>query len=393
MKNSLVSIIIPTFNRSTLLAKLVDGIMNQTYPFWELIVVDDQSTDQTVELFKDLCSLDDRIRFLVRDREPKGAQTCRNTGLLNARGDYVVILDSDDLISEKCLADRVSYLEANPEIDFGVFPAKTFYEEPDADPRILTDKDHIYGIKEDEVNATAKLLRGEYPFMVWTNMYRRDSITRTHLLFDEKLEAFQDLDFNLAAIARGLKSSFSPQSEFDYYVRYSDRAGSVSSNLNSDNKFNSAKYFMAKTLELISSTPALSPFRNDFWGFFLFYFNRIVGDKMKSAEFMEFCNTHYQGKPFRLRLNYVLSYPFRKQKLFHRIHNAIQYLFFPEYKVRRKFEYSALFNKMIRTQGKRDPAGLRGKSKRSVTLIFILLFILLSLAQFIFLHGEFCQFK
>jgi len=346
LKNRLVSIIIPTFNRVSLLARMVDCIVNQTYPFWELIVIDDQSSDQTAGLFYNLSSSDHRIRFLVRDRGPKGAQTCRNIGLNNAHGDYVVFLDSDDLISKNCLRDRVSFMSTNLEIDFGVFPAKTFYEEPNVDPCILTGRDHIYGIKEDEVGSTSKLLRGEYPFLVCTNMYRRDSLTSSNLSFDEKLGVLQDLDFNLAAISRGLKYSFSPQMDFDYYVRISERSEPVSSNLHSDIKFDSAKYFIAKTIELISSTPALSTFRNDFWGFIIFYFNRIVGDKVKSEEFIRYCTVFYPAKAFRLKLNYLISLPFKKRKEFHRIHNAIQYLFFPEYKVKRKLEYSRMFNKM-----------------------------------------------
>ena len=88
-----VSVIIPTFNRRYLLERAIASVQKQTYTCWELIVVDDGSTDGTrsfVQSFQD-----DRIRYL-RNEVKQGAQCARNKGLQAARGKYIAFLDSDN---------------------------------------------------------------------------------------------------------------------------------------------------------------------------------------------------------------------------------------------------------------------------------------------------------
>ena len=72
-----VSIVIPSYNTSTLLKKMVDCILAQNYNDWELLIVDDVSTDDTVAMLN--AYSDNRIKTIIRSRLPKGGQTCRNT--------------------------------------------------------------------------------------------------------------------------------------------------------------------------------------------------------------------------------------------------------------------------------------------------------------------------
>jgi glycosyltransferase involved in cell wall biosynthesis len=98
--NSLISIIIPTYNRASLLPETLDSILAQTVSNWECIVVDDGSTDDSQKVFEHYSALDSRFRFLNRpSSKPKGANACRNIGLDNVTGDYIVFFDSDDLMS------------------------------------------------------------------------------------------------------------------------------------------------------------------------------------------------------------------------------------------------------------------------------------------------------
>ena len=79
--NPLVSIIIPNFNREKLIVETLQSIINQSYKNWECIVVDDHSTDNSWEIVKELCDVDNRIRQVKRpDNRVKGACTCRNYG-------------------------------------------------------------------------------------------------------------------------------------------------------------------------------------------------------------------------------------------------------------------------------------------------------------------------
>lgn len=123
MSKALVSIIIPTYNRASLIGETLDSVLEQTYPNWECIVVDDGSTDNTEEVVEVFKKKDPRFNFLVRpDNRPKGASACRNFGLFNAKGNYIIFLDSDDLLLNFCLKNRVSKIEENIDNNFWVFP-------------------------------------------------------------------------------------------------------------------------------------------------------------------------------------------------------------------------------------------------------------------------------
>lgn len=122
MRQPLVSIIIPTYNRESIVGRALDSVIGQTYEHWECIVVDDGSSDATMDVLKTYSLQDRRIQYYLRDRMPKGAPTSRNIGLEHANGDYVIFLDSDDYLLPFCLEQRVEAFEAYSDCDFLVFP-------------------------------------------------------------------------------------------------------------------------------------------------------------------------------------------------------------------------------------------------------------------------------
>lgn len=96
------SIVIPTYNREALLPRALDGIIAQTYPNWECIVVDDHSNDNTMSLLKSYCESDSRIK-VVTNNHRKGAPGARNTGLDYAKYDWVLFFDSDNYMHSNLL--------------------------------------------------------------------------------------------------------------------------------------------------------------------------------------------------------------------------------------------------------------------------------------------------
>src|SRR5262245_13613113 len=94
-QNPLVSVIIPCYNREKLVGETIESVLNQTYQNFEVIVVNDGSTDGTEEAIKRYTS-DVRIHYLKHEVN-KGIPTARNTGIKHAQGEYVAFLDSDDL--------------------------------------------------------------------------------------------------------------------------------------------------------------------------------------------------------------------------------------------------------------------------------------------------------
>jgi len=118
----LVSIIIPCFNREVLIKRALESVLSQTYSNWECLIVDDGSSDGTLEVLERYSKRDSRILYQLRERLPKGAPTCRNIGLNKSRGSYVIFLDSDDYLLPHCLKQRVEAIKSCPENDFWVFP-------------------------------------------------------------------------------------------------------------------------------------------------------------------------------------------------------------------------------------------------------------------------------
>ena len=115
-----ISVIVPLFNRENLIEETLQSVISQTYPNWELIVIDDGSTDASKEIAERIAGSDDRIQVFSRpDHLLPGGNGARNYGFSIARGKYVMWLDSDDLITEDCLNLQLDNLEhQNSDVSF-----------------------------------------------------------------------------------------------------------------------------------------------------------------------------------------------------------------------------------------------------------------------------------
>jgi glycosyltransferase involved in cell wall biosynthesis len=113
---AMVSIILCTYNRENLLPLAVKSVLEQTYPSWELIVVDDGSTDNSRALISEFRRKEKRIRYHYQSNQ--GLAAARNTGLRLAKGDLICFVDSDDELAPRHLEHRVRFLKDHPEIDF-----------------------------------------------------------------------------------------------------------------------------------------------------------------------------------------------------------------------------------------------------------------------------------
>jgi GT2 family glycosyltransferase len=110
----LVSVVIPTYNRAYCVAKTIDTALAQTHRQVEIVLVDDGSTDGTAQLIADRYGSDPRVRYIRQ--ENAGVSTARNTGFAHARGEFVALLDSDDLWFPHKLAAQLAVFRAHPEV-------------------------------------------------------------------------------------------------------------------------------------------------------------------------------------------------------------------------------------------------------------------------------------
>lgn len=107
---NLVSIIMPTYNSEMYIKKSINSVLRQTYKNWELIIVDDCSTDTTKKIIRSIN--DERIKLFELTKN-QGAAVARNTGLKKARGEFIAFLDSDDLWKPEKLTLQVKYMKKN----------------------------------------------------------------------------------------------------------------------------------------------------------------------------------------------------------------------------------------------------------------------------------------
>lgn len=111
-REPLVSIITPSYNSSRTIRETIESVKKQTYHNWELIIVDDHSSDKTLEIIKREQENERRIRIIPLEKNA-GAANARNVAIKNAKGDYIAFLDSDDLWSPNKLTEQIKFMEEN----------------------------------------------------------------------------------------------------------------------------------------------------------------------------------------------------------------------------------------------------------------------------------------
>lgn len=108
----LVSVVMPLYNAEKFVKKAIDSVLNQTYKNFELIIVDDCSSDGSLEIVKKLANNNEEIK-IISNKENSGVSKTRNKGILEANGEYIALLDSDDIWTEEKLEKQVALLLNN----------------------------------------------------------------------------------------------------------------------------------------------------------------------------------------------------------------------------------------------------------------------------------------
>jgi len=113
--NELISIITPTYNHEKYISECIESVVNQTYKNWEMIIVDDASSDKTVEIVKKYAAQDSRIKLILHD-ENYGVyrlkDTC-NEGLNISTGKYIAVLEGDDYWTSDKLEEQINFFDEN----------------------------------------------------------------------------------------------------------------------------------------------------------------------------------------------------------------------------------------------------------------------------------------
>jgi len=190
MKNQpLFSIVVPTYNRAELIMKTLDSIFAQTYSNYEVIVVDNKSTDHTAELLEPLHKAG-KIRLIIHP-ENRERSVSRNTGFANSLGDFVTILDSDDLMLKDNLKDAAEFVRTHPE---SVFFHNKYHMVNEAGRK-------IYSYRFPKQNSPQSLSQGNYLSCIGVFLAKK---IYTEHVFDVEplLLGSEDWEYWLRIIAR-----------------------------------------------------------------------------------------------------------------------------------------------------------------------------------------------
>ena len=185
MKSPTVSVIIPTYNRAHLVGRAIQSVLNQTYKDFELIIVDDGSTDNTEDTIRELIKKDKRIKY-IRHQKNKGGSAARNTGIKAARGEYIAFQDSDDeWLPEKLEKQMKVFKSASP----GVGVVYTGHWRISGNEKTYIPSSRII---QKEGNIHMELLKEGFGFIITPSAVIREACFKKSGMFDEKLPRLQE---------------------------------------------------------------------------------------------------------------------------------------------------------------------------------------------------------
>ncbi|MBN2142792.1 glycosyltransferase [Candidatus Woesearchaeota archaeon] len=203
MKTPMVTVIMAVYNQDAFLKASIESVLSQTMKEWELIIIDDRSTDGSLKTILKYAKSDKRIKVL-RNSKNMGAAETRNRGLSRARGKYVAIQDSDDNSYPTRLEKELKYLESHPDI-FLVGSYATGISSKGTRFRI----DSICG-KE---NNLRKIVRRNH--IIHSSVMFRNS---REFQYRTKFRFAQDYDFMLNVISKGYGIDNIPEALVEYRV-------------------------------------------------------------------------------------------------------------------------------------------------------------------------------
>lgn len=184
-RNELVSLIVPVYNVEKYLREAIDSVCRQTYPNWELLLVDDGSKDQSGTICDEYARNDMRIRAF--HTENKGVSSARNLGIENANGKWIAFMDSDDYLDDRYLETLIKH---SNNVELVVCSTQNV---PTGRCTILTDQVAYYSTLEDTRKELGKF-RTYFYSAVWNKIYLRNKVT---MRFNPNLSLGEDWWFNV----------------------------------------------------------------------------------------------------------------------------------------------------------------------------------------------------
>lgn len=232
MTKKLVSIIVPMYNSEKYLDKCVNSILQQDYKKIELILVNDGSTDSTLEKINNYSKEDKRV--IVINQKNNGVSIARNNGIKKSKGEYITFIDSDDFIEKDFISYYVSLLEkTNSDIVLSRMPIK--YKDNIIITSDTNEKLEVISGKE----CAVEMLYYKIFIASWNKLYRKNFLENNNILFESNLAFGEGFNFSIDSFMKADKVCITSIKKYYYRVdnvdsvmtKYSDKqiVGSLNS--------------------------------------------------------------------------------------------------------------------------------------------------------------------
>ena len=272
----LLSIIIPAYNDELYLKNTIDSLLCQSFQNFDIVIINDGSTDNTKEIIEAISKKDTRIKYKTIPNS--GVSNARNEGLKSAKSKYVLFLDADDILSTNFLQDRIIFLEAHQEYSICGSTISTFINEGE---HILTAMHAPNGNGLRDI-----LLYDPTVASIPSNlMIRADRLRKNEITFRSSLNSTADKFFLLELFNAGFKSKSIEDSPLYYRIHGNSMSQKISKKLFDDN---------------------------------LNYFNLIISEELVPSEIL----IKVKQKNY-----YILSGLSKKLKLYHKTFNFLMKYF------------------------------------------------------------------
>ena len=171
-----VSIIMPCYNGARYLKQSIESVLVQTYKNWELLVIDDASTDSSIDILKVICQDDNRVKLLVNDKPVGRPYAPRNYGIARAQGDFIAFLDSDDLWKESHLENLLKVFENSSNVVVACSWYSRIDEEGNVNGLVRTPNTFTYHRKRGKVYQREC---GHEDYIMWMDVLKNGGIAKS----------------------------------------------------------------------------------------------------------------------------------------------------------------------------------------------------------------------
>lgn len=260
----MISVVLPCYNLDKYIEYALICLLNQTYKHFEVICINDGSTDGTLDILKKYEHLDNRIRVISKNNG--GVSSARNLGILNSKGEYVYFLDGDDQIENNLFEKAIAIFEANKEIDIFSFGFDLISE------RKKVIKKYCFK-KFDKQIINGKVFLSNYFHKkirqcMCSFIIRKNIIDKNNVLFTEGVSHCEDQEFQIKAVLNSKKIYY----DYNCYFHYLQRSGSAENKPLTIKNYDSISTLMRveEYLKINSDIKILNDFYTFFSGFYLY---------------------------------------------------------------------------------------------------------------------------